>query len=92
MKTLYEQWLRNQSAAERKKLLAVEREFAAGHVSRLDALARVVQESMRGHCDRPAGPSRLGNGSGDWSWKPARDKALGDNMVAFRPKAVCCRR
>ena len=24
--------------------------------------------------------------AGDWSWKPARDKALGERMVTYRPK------
>lgn len=39
----------------------------------------------RGEDDNNSGHSSLvSECTGDWSWKPARDKALGDAFVTFR--------
>jgi hypothetical protein len=80
--------LQTLSAQERAKILAAEREYAKDHADRLRHEERVFNESMVGYEDRPAGPRAhefwaFADHNGDWSWKPARDKLLGDKFVTF---------
>src|SRR4029077_6420380 len=90
--SLFEAWLMKQPVAKRLEILAAGRAFGKEHGERLATATHVFRECMAGYAETPAGSNArqafhpigvVENVSGDWSWKPARDEALGPDHVSF---------
>lgn len=85
--SLYHAWLMQQPAEYRARLWAAEAKFVADQRDRAAHIEQMFRDSLEGYAETPAGTRDLNpnfDSPGNWSWKPGRDKALGDNMVTFK--------
>ena len=79
--------------------IAARREFLEGSKVRESQFVAIGKDMMEGYAADVAGSearmsltaagTRWREEGGDWSWKPARDKALGERMVTFRGVPKC---
>ena len=93
-------WLQTQSPKRKAEIRLAERDYLLSVRERNQVAERDFQELMAGILDDnesryTSGPFNLtvqlyervvcSESSTNWSWKPARDKALGDRMVTYTP-------